>query len=183
MKEEQQKKELDPRQVLEQASDAVIDKSMTIHVDVNPQSRLDAWLIKKGIKKKKRSFIIRPIYLGSLIRISRILLSIDLSTYNAKDLNSNYEMIDRNTGHVARVIAIAIQNNKHEPDVGLMRFILNNFSTADMMSVLTVVVKQMDLLSFMSTIVSIKGMNILEKSTAGVKSAGKSETSPTDQGS
>jgi len=62
---------------------------------------------------------------------------------------------------MASVVALAIRNCDTPADTRLVNFILRNFTTKELMGVLAIVVKQMDLTSFMSSIISVKGLNVL----------------------
>jgi hypothetical protein len=160
------------QETLEQVSDVTLDKTLTITVDVQAQSWYRRLLQKWGILPKKRVFELKPAYLGTLVRISRILLSIDLKRFGAKEdqtshlLEMNYQAIVNHSGHLAEIVALAISNKDKEPPASLVSFIIRNFTTQEMLGVLGLVLKQMDLTSFMSSIISVRGLNVLERQPA-----------------
>lgn len=166
-------------ETLEKVSDAILEQPATITVDVIPQNGIQRKMQHWGITAKQRVYTIRPLTLGTLIRISRILLGINMALPDRdKILEVNYETIDKHGEKLARIIALAIRNNRSEPDEKLEKFILQNFNCKEMFKVLSLVVSQMDLTNFMSSIISIKGMNVLADRSASVTSANGKEVSP-----
>jgi hypothetical protein len=166
-------------ETLEKVSDTILESPLTITVDVNPRNGLHRRLQQWGITPLKRVFILKPIKLGVLIRISRILLSINMTLPDTqKILEVNYEAIDRHGEKLARIIALAIHNSREDANPRLVKFILDNFTLKEIKSVLSLVLQQMDLTSFMSSIISIKGMNVLGmQDRASVNGADKPEVS------
>jgi hypothetical protein len=169
--------------LLAKVADVVLASSLKFEVDVKPKSWIHSKLQHYRLRKKKKVFEIHPITLGSLVRISKLLLSIDvtLSDLREKWLETSYQAMSNHAETVATVVAIAIHNQKSEPSKAMVDFVLDNFSSKETMGVLSVVVKQMDIGSFMSSIISIKGMTVLEKDPAVVKSAKNEEVSPSSQ--
>lgn len=166
-------------------SDATTDSTINIVVDINPQNNIEKWLQHWGILPCKKGFEIKPICLGTLFKISKILLSIELKMPDLKGenangnlLDANYQAIVKHSGSMAEIVALAIQNDKHRVSKKLVTFILNNFTAKEMLGVLSLVLKQMDLTSFMSSIISIRGLNVLESPTvASVITANENEMS------
>lgn len=175
--------DLKEKETLQQASDATVQEPVTIEVDVKPVHFLHRKLQQWGILPTKRVFTLHPITLGSLIKISKLLLDIDMSVYDLKDLmGSNYQSIAQHGELLAKIVAIAIQNNKQQVSEKLLQFILQNFTSREMLGVVSIVIRQMDLSNFMSSIISVKGMNILESKTAAATAANEAVVSPLMQG-
>lgn len=153
---------------LQQVADTALDQPLTITVDVAPQYWWQRWLQQWRIWPKKKQFQLRPLYLGTLLRISRILLAIQWKMPGKEEahqpnlLELNYEALQNHSGHLAQVVALAITNTDRAPSPALTRFILQNFTSKELMGVLALVLKQMDLSSFMISITSVKGLNVLE---------------------
>lgn len=93
-------------------------------------------------------------------------------------LDASFEAMSEHGDAMARIIAMAIQQQKQEPSEKMVRFILGNFTAQEMKTVLSVVLRQMDVQSFMMSIISMKGLNVLDK-----KENGKAEVSPAEKGS
>src|SRR5689334_10986117 len=92
--------------ILEQVADSVLDKEVVLEVDVYRE-----WWERLLKKPAKRKFVIKPITLGSLIRISKLLLTVDLTIDDVKTLleSSYHAMVDHGET-IAHIIAIAIHN-------------------------------------------------------------------------
>jgi hypothetical protein len=169
--------ETDKIKVLSEVADTVLDEPVVLTVDVRPQSRLHALLMKWKLLPEKKVFQVRPICMGSLIRISRLILSIDAGKVDFKNmLESNYRFVDQYAETAAQVIAIAITNSKQKPSGRLVKFILHNFSSSELLSTILIVVRQMGVQNFMSSIISLRGLSVLEDAVSP-------EVSPTGQGS
>lgn len=170
--------------ILADASDKLLQEPITIEVDIRPQSWFQSVLQRTGIMKKKRRFVIHPITLGSLIRISKYLLSINIEPKTAMKslLESSYHAMGDHGEKLAFIVAVAIQNNRHKPSDALVNMVLENFTSKELLSVCTVVLQQMDLSNFLTTIISIRGMNILENRTVNVNGVEPDEVSPLTQG-
>lgn len=176
--------DLQTKETLENVSDATVHEPVVITVDVKPIHIFHHYLQQWGILPKKRVFTLHPITMGSLIRISKLLTTIDVSVYDMKNiLDSNYRAIEQYGGTLAEIVAIALTNTKQQPGKNMVRFVMNNFTSKEMLHVLGLVLKQMDLTSFMSSIISVKGMNILESRTAAAGVVNLNEMSPLMQGS
>jgi hypothetical protein len=170
--------------ILSKVSDVTTQQPVELEVDVLPVNIVHQYLQQWKILPKKRRFTIGGTTYGNLIRISKLLLSINMKVYDLKNpLESNYLAIDQNAETIAKVVAIAVHNKRTEPPASLVQFILFNFSAAEMVSTLGIVMKQMNVTGFMTSIISVRGLNVLESGTASAKNANENETSPMDQGS
>jgi hypothetical protein len=173
---------MDKKETLEQVADATIQQPITLEVDIKPNSRVHRFLQDRGILPKKRALVLHPIVLGNLMRISKILVSIDMTIFDMQNLlESNYQAIMQHGEGMAKIVAIAVHNQKTEPPKSLEKFILYNFTAHEMLGVCGIVGKQMDISNFMSSIISMKGFNVLQSER---KNAEKSiEVSPIERGS
>ena len=167
------KYQLMSQETLARVSETTLQEPVSLSVDIFPGSAWQRKLQQWGWIPKQRVFTIRPIYLGTLVRISKLLLSIEFNLPDgSKDplkagqlLDTNYQAILQHSHTLASIVALAIQNNDKEPDRQLVAFVLRYFTTQEMMGVLGLVLKQMDLSSFMSSIISVRGLNVLENQT------------------
>lgn len=171
-----------PSEVLQQAARIVTNDPVTFELDILPQNSLQAWLQKKGWSPAKKKYQIRPIVLGNLIRISRLLLTInpDILKQGKSLLDVAYQMVSDHGVTVAQILAIAVQNNQQEPNPKLVREINQNMTAKEMITLLALVLQQMDLTSFISSIISIRGLNVLD---GNEKPNPENEVSPLTQGS
>lgn len=155
--------------ILKRVSDTTLDKPDTIKVDVQPQGKLQEILQRFGLMKKTRVFLLKPLYLGTLIRISQLVLSLEIklpeSGSSSNLLESNYKAVSEHGHTLARIVAIAIQNTEKEPSDRMIRFIVNNFTSQELVGVLTLILLKMDLKNFMTSIISVRGLNVLVSQT------------------
>jgi hypothetical protein len=174
--------ENESNQTLAQVADAVLEKPVTFEIILIPQTPVHRWLQRKGWRPSKKSFTIKPVVLGSLLRISDLLLSIDLEILQKGKgfLDKSYHLVSHHTDTLVRIIAIAIQNTRQEPSSALISLLKTNLSTKELMTLLSLVLKQMDLQNFIASIISIRGLNVLESEARKSES---SEVSPSIQGS
>lgn len=168
------------KELLEKVTDAALDEPIRISVDVIPQNWWQKKLQQWNIWPKKKTYPLKPLYFGTLIRIAKILLSIQWKMPEGKDhqsanlLEMNFTALQNHSHHLAEIVALAITNTHQPPNKKLVYFILQNFTPKEMMGVLSIVLKQMDLSSFMISITSVKGLNVLETPVAPVKTVSQS---------
>lgn len=159
-------------EVLEDVVTLLTDKPIILRVPVVNPTLLRRWLIKFRVKKDYTEFEIRGLKMGTLYRISKLLLQIDLSVFEKGSLlESNYRMIEAHSNDIIKCVALAIHNKKSELPKHLEDFVADNFDNSDLLKVVQIVIKQMKVSDFMSTIIFLKGVNILESRGASVKNA------------
>jgi hypothetical protein len=152
------------KQVLSAVADTILDKAVRVDVEIlNPR-----WWERIGIKfgwlSVKRTFHIKPATLGNMIRLSRILLGIEVDAYRSSQtaLDANYQVYDKHGNALAKVIATAIANSKKGPSKRLINFVQENLTAKELVTISSIVVKQLDVVSFMTTIISIRGVSLLK---------------------
>ena len=151
------------KDILSATADAVLDNAVRVDIEVLHPAWWERWGMKFGWIPGKRAFQIKPATLGTMIRISKLLLEIEIESLktNTSALDANYKLYDQHGEQLAQVVALSIKNNKDLPDEKLVRFLQNNLTGKELFSITQVVVKQLDVLSFMSTIISIRGVSLL----------------------
>ncbi len=168
----EKKEQLNEGEMLAQTASAVLDEPITIEVGIIMPTWKDKLLSRLGMKKDKQTFVIRPATLGTMIRISRELISIDLKTFDQNNLlESNYHLIDQHAERLARIVAMAVTNSKQDPSQSLIEFFLHNLTSQELMRCVNIVLKQMDVTNFMYSIISIKGTNVLVATSASAMTA------------
>lgn len=157
---------------LKNVSKAILEEPVILEMSIAAQNRRQKYLQKWGWFPKQKELAFHPVKLGSLIKISGIMVGLGTDLFDMENLlESNYKLIHEHGYEVAKVIAIAVVNSEKDPSDRLIRLILHNLSAKELAGILSIVLKQMDVSSFMKSIISIKGMNLLQK------------MSPNDQGS
>jgi len=129
------------------------------------------FLHKWGILPTEKPITIYPITLGTLVRISRLLLDMDPEAI--KDLDSkenNINLMDvciktlaGNQETMVRIIAYGITNTEQEPSKGLLRYLRKNLIPAEMFEILKLIVQQMDIQAYLKSLVLTKGFSLQGK--------------------
>ncbi len=165
-------------EILKSVSDAVTQEAVTFDIDLLPNNKFQKWLQKIGWKKKKRSFEIKPLTLNQLQRVSKILLEINISDLSADGI---LNIMMNHSRSAAEIVAISVTESRAKVSKSLVDLFFNNLSKNDMTLALQIVLQQMSVVNFITTIASIRSLNILEKRTASVRNV--SEVNPMNSGS
>jgi len=156
-------KPINEPEILSNAADALLEESRTFEITVAHQNLLH----KMHILKTKRTFVLKPLYYGTLIRMSKILMEIEkIQSKEGSDLLA--EGIDHIAKHADKMvdaIAIAVVNRERKPSWILKRFIKNNLTTTEIFELLNIVAHQMRIMEYLRSIVLIKGLSQMEKLT------------------
>lgn len=159
---------MEEKKVLSDVADTILDKPVTFSVDIINKTWFDKLLIKLKLKKSKRDFQITGSTLGTMIKISKELLKIELSGIDIKNiLEVNYSLINKHGYSMATIIAYAIQNNKNDPPKKLIDFLVNNLTSFELKNLFDVVLMKMDILNFLHTIIAAKGMTVMNPKDQG----------------
>jgi hypothetical protein len=130
---------------------------------------------KIKLKKPFRKFVMYPICLGTLLKISELIMQMDAVTAenHEKDNFMDFAVgkIKNNAEKFAEIIALAIINKpfsdnriiRYIEKIGfrrLVKFINSNVNDKEALDLINLVVKQMDIQHFLACMVSIKGMDL-----------------------
>ncbi|GAO43797.1 hypothetical protein [Flavihumibacter petaseus] len=120
-----------------------------------------------------KTFELQPLSLGSLTRISELILDINPDYFAAgkamQDLT--YELALKHGRALATIVAVGFTNTKAKPREELVDMILEYVTPAQLADIFSVIVAKIDITGFITSIVSIRGTSILTR------------TNPADQGS
>jgi len=159
---------VDSKQVRQDAISTILQKG----VDFTITSQKKNLLNKLHLKPLERKFVIYPINMGTMLKISEILL--DLNADELTDAMNNKEKkvnimdlgarnIIENKDKLVKMIAYGITNNEKEPPKSLIKFLNDNLTAKEGLRLMTLVIQQMDVSPFLASLASIKGMNLLQK--------------------
>lgn len=100
-----------------------------------------------------------------MIQISKILLKVDLEKVKEEGNFQSLAIHFTNLlgSDLARIIAIAIHNSKKEAPQSLIDLIENNVTTSQMVDLFALIMKQMNVSNFTTSIILIRGTNLLIK--------------------
>jgi hypothetical protein len=143
---------VEEKTMLSKTADAVTDSPITIEVDILNPTRL-----QRLRKETKKTFKLTPATLGTLVKISKELLSIDVAEAD----KSNWivlcqKLMLEHGNRLARIVAIAIVNRKEDPPNSLIEFIEYNMTAKELNTIAAHVLDKMDMRNFITSIISIK---------------------------
>jgi len=165
---------MNTNEILSNKAAAIVEEGVAISIALKPSNKFHALLQRYKILPREKVFCIEPLTLGTLLKISNILLTIPEDMYDPNLLLQNaYKSMASHSATIAHIIAIALKNKKGPVSAKSIDFLLHRITPADLKRMLSIILKQMDVANFMHTIISIRGLNVLATK----------EMSPEDQGS
>ncbi|HZF64203.1 MAG TPA: hypothetical protein VEZ55_06960 [Chitinophagaceae bacterium] len=150
------------KEILQKVPDVVTEKAIQFDITILPKNKFHGQLQKYRLAPTKQSFSIRPLVLGTLYRISKLLLKIDVNGFQESGtLSLAYQLMKEHSSTVINIIGLAITNSKQLPDKKLLELIRFNLSSDECVTVLSFVLKQMEVTSFIQSIISIRGLDLI----------------------
>jgi hypothetical protein len=155
------------KEIRQNAIDSILEKGVDFTITIQNKNILH----KLNLSPTERKFIIYPIKMGALLKISKILLDLDTEELSGVMKNEGREVnlldlgaknIVENKDKLILMIAYGITNCEKEPPKSLIRFLNENLTAKEGLKLMTLVVQQMDVSPFLASLVSIKGMNLLQ---------------------
>lgn len=153
--------------IRQDAIDSILEKGVDFKITVQNKNILH----KLNLIPTERKFVIYPIKMGTLLKISEILLDLDTDELVGVMKNEDKEInlldlgaknIIENKDKMIKMIAYGIVNREKEPSKRLIKFLNENLTAKEGLKLMTVIVQQMDVNPFLASLVSIKGMNLLQ---------------------
>lgn len=156
-------KEAQPNEkVIRRMADQLVEKPIVIKIEILKPSLKEKAFIQLGIRKSYRSFTLKPIVLGKLIQISKLLLKIDMEQVDKSNLILETALLANAQGYaLAEIIATALTTKKHASKK-LIEFIVENVTVKDLQYLAMIVVSSLDVSDFLSTITTLTGINLLK---------------------
>ena len=152
--------------VKQEAIDSILEKGVDFTITIQNKSILN----KLHLAPTERKFVIYPIKMGALLKISKILLDLDTEELVGAMKNEGKEVnildlgaknIVENKDKLVKMIAYGIVNSEKEPSKKLIKFLNDNLTAKEGLKLMTLVIQQMDVSPFLASLVSLKGMNLL----------------------
>ena len=163
MAEDKTESVVDEKEITPRIINTLVEEGIPFHVTL---LRKNIWnrirLLRFGLKAFMRSevaFTIHPISLGTLLKISKSLIAVEMVGVDGKEaslFDITAHSVMANKDHMVKIIAYALVNARRDPPNGLIRFLDDNLSAKELLQVLTQVVRQMDVTDFLACIVSMK---------------------------
>ena len=150
--------------------DSILEKGVDFTVKVQKQNILH----KLHILPTEKQFVVYPLTMGTVLKISQILFDLNTdeldepfnNTEKEKDKQFNFleagvNQIIENKDKVIKIIAYGITNSKKEPSKQLINFLDNNLNAKEGLKLVTLIIQQMNVSPFLASLVSLKGMNLM----------------------
>jgi hypothetical protein len=162
------------------ALDAALESGVTFAVIVNAPGILH----RLGLKKTRREFHIKPLYLGSLVRISRKLLELEPVKFitdrgELGAMESAMTAMSTNMDGFVYILAAAIHNRESEPPRELQKFLRDNITPRDAARLLGLVLSMLGVSDFLACMASVNALNLSGKNITGAET----QTEPTQTSS
>lgn len=168
------------------AATAVLEEGVDFTVTCDRPSIIDRIRYRTFRGAIRRTFVIYPIKLGTLLRISKLLLSMKTVSPDKQGLGDfAASAITDNTGIMVEIAALAIVNDNRKTPKSLIRYLDRNLSARELRTLIDIVMLQMDIVDFFGCMVSMKSLNLFgtmnqETATSGEQSEALSNTSASD---
>jgi hypothetical protein len=174
---------LDVAKIQADAIKTILDNGVEFDVTVNNPCILH----KIGLLPKEKTFVIRPIRLGTLLNISRI-----LSEMESTEISDSIDLFQAGIAEIVKhkdkiltVVSLAILNCRETWFTKirlffLRRYLNDNLTAKELLQLLILVTNQMDVRDFLASTVLIKKLNLIEtgkteeKMNADIQITGKS---------
>ena len=159
--------EKENKQIRQNAVNSILEKGVDFTITIQNKNIFH----RLNLIPSERKFIIYPIKMGALLKISEILLGLNTDELvgamkkNDKEINFmdlGAKNIVENKDKLIKMIAYGIVNSEKEPSKKLIRFLNENLTTKEGLKLMTLIIQQMDVSPFLASLVSIKGMNLLQ---------------------
>lgn len=153
------------KEVKQDIVDTILEEGVDFAISVSYPNLLHKLKILPMTKK----FIIYPFRLGKLMRVAKILAEIDpeqLEMMRDKEEKSSLQkwlhIIVDNKDRLVEVIALALSGRRTKPSNSLIKFLNNNLTSKELFKILILVIRQMDITSFLASMVSVAGLDLIE---------------------
>lgn len=157
-----EKAKKDDKLIQRTALDAILNEGVDFTIKVANPSLLH----KLNLRPLERQFILKPLVVGSVIRITKVMLDMEFpeEKVSAEDfVKQSISLMNTNVPKFVEIIAYAITNQETNPSVSLLKFLKDNLTQQEIMSLLSIIVEQLNIKDFMSSIISLKGVSLIKK--------------------
>lgn len=153
------------KKVLADVADTLTDQPTILTVDILYPNRLQKFLMFLRLMNRYKTFELRAACLGTMIRVSKLMLNIDPECFREKDsfLRANWQVMQDSGRDLCRIIAIAVKNGKNLPTEKEVDFFVNNLTSQEVKGIINIILSKINVSDFMISIVSVTGMDILQK--------------------
>jgi len=122
------------------------------------------WKHKLKLEPTSRKFTINKLTLGTLLEITKFTTGIEVLIPSDENFISiGSELMQKNIIPMVNIITLAVKNDSKKSNKKLIQFFLNNLTSEELLKIVILTLRQMDINSFLASIVSVKGMDMMKK--------------------
>lgn len=152
--------------MLKKTAETILDEPIVLTVDIKPQSKFHSLLQRLRIKPKKINYSIHGTTLRNMLRISKLLIDINLKPIPDNGVTEwSYNILITESERMAEIIAIAIHNSRSERPRSLINLIMDNFTASELKGVTSLVLDRLNVADFINSIASVRTMNLLSQAS------------------
>ena len=159
--------ETENKQIIKESLSSIIQEGIPFSIKVNN---------RKFWQKKKRNFLIKPLVFAQLVNISKII--VDIKELDNTILTGNYRakgmhVVSDNQMRLVEIVAIALTNSRKKPSKKFERFLANNLTSSEILQLINLVLRQLDIVPFLTSIMLVTNMSLIkpeEKIASGEQS-------------
>lgn len=149
-------------------TDTILQKGVDFPVTVAHRNILH----RLRILPSEKIFVVYPIVLAALLKISEIINQIDEQFLNMPEKDEEVRELSKknilqNKDRLVKIIAIGIENKGEKPSKKLIRFLDKNLTTRECNELINLIRQLMGEDHFFASTISLKGMVLQKKSTPG----------------
>lgn len=163
---ENKSKDINKPEAYKREIDTINQEGVDFYITVNNCNILH----RLGLLPKKQKFVIYPINLGTVLKISKILIDINAKELENLKENDEINLLDtgvknivENKDKLVKIAAYGILNRKKEPSQRFFHFLDDNLISQELLQIMILIINKMDITPFCSATVLVKGINLLSK--------------------
>lgn len=158
---------MNPKEILIKVADTIDDQAVKLSVQTVKEKKIPLLGIKTGLKTTEKTFWIKGITLRSMVRISKLLLSMETGPKPPDNyLEWLFANISDNAYKLAECIATAIHNQKSPTPKKLILELYDSFTAEDLFKVIQAVIDKLNVVPFLSTIASVRTISVIQPNPA-----------------
>jgi hypothetical protein len=167
---------MEEKDILAQAVDTVTQQADTITVTIKPKHWLHHKLLALGWLPKTKAYRLTPLRSGNRLRVSKAVLRIPGGLVMADKQTMMKDMLTVLVDHldtVAYVVAVALHNQRQEPDPAFIEEVKWEFSEDELLAIALLVLSRSGVENFMNTIILVRGLDVISQKEMSPSVPGK----------
>ncbi len=151
---------------IEEISSSFLQTGSDIIIEIIDSNWIQKIGFKLGLLEKEKKFTIYPISLGTLVKISSLLLELKVirneNTEKEEFFGIGLQEIVENKDRLLQIIGHGILNVEKNPSRKFLKFLNNNLTSTEVLKLVILIVRKMDVSSFLACTASVQSLNLLK---------------------